>query len=78
MYGPDRACIGGVVASWGEPSRKQEANECFWDEKIKQFTLGDFNSFTSFLEKYIGFKFPTISTEAEEIAEKPTGKTGKK
>lgn len=59
VYGPDKACIGGIVIPWGEPGRKRKETEIwpFWDEKEKSFTLGDFNCFVSFLENFIGFKF---------------------
>ena len=63
IYGPDKACIGGIVAPWTEPSRKRKENESwpFWDETLKQFKLGDFVSFVSFLETFIGFK-PMIAS----------------
>lgn len=57
LYGPDKACIGGQMANWGEPSRKRQETEAwpFWDEGAKRFVLGDFNSFASFLELFVGF-----------------------
>jgi hypothetical protein len=72
IYGPDKICIGGVVAPWGEPGRKRKESEAwpFWDETSKQFKLGDFNHFVKFLETYIGFKILTVpaaevTTEAQ-------------
>jgi len=57
VYGPDKACVGGVVAPWGEPKKKNERDDWpFWDEKSKNFTLGDFNCFAKFLEASIGFR----------------------
>jgi hypothetical protein len=57
IYGPDRACIGGVSARWSAPSRSPAAHGTwpFWDSTAKQFTLGDFSTFASFLELFIGF-----------------------
>jgi hypothetical protein len=51
-------CIGGMVGPWSEPGRKQKQtdNWPFWDNKSKKFMLGDFNSFASFLEAFIGFR----------------------
>lgn len=68
IYGPDRACIGGIVGTWSEPNRKQEDSEVwpFWNEDNKSFTLGDFNAFADFLEKYIGFQ-PIRRTTEEGI-----------
>ncbi len=67
IYGPDRASIGGIDAPWGEPSRKPKAYENwqFWDDDYKQFTLGDFNLFVSFLELFVGFEIGTLSTGSE-------------
>lgn len=58
FYGLDKTCIGGIVAPWGEPSRKRKETENwpFWDNESKHFLLGDFTSFTSFLEIFIGFR----------------------
>jgi len=60
LYGPDKICVGGLVSLWGEPGRKRKDSEIwpFWDEVEKRFTLGDFNSFASFLEIFIGFRQP--------------------
>jgi len=58
ICGPDKMCIGGMVGPWSEPGRKQKQtdNWPFWDNKSKKFMLGDFNSFASFLEAFIGFR----------------------
>ena len=57
VYGPDKACIGGMLGDWTGPSRKRKDNEAwpFWDDARKQFTLGDFNALASYLEEFIGF-----------------------
>lgn len=71
VYGPDRACIGGVIGSWGNPSRAQKEAEYwpFWDSTSKQFKLGDFNSFASFLELFIGFGLDSFSTSTPSTSE---------
>lgn len=65
IYGPDKAAIGGIVGPWIEPSRQRRENENwpFWNEKGKRFTLGDFESFASFLELFIGFRLPALVKE---------------
>ena len=67
--GPSKACIGGSIARW-KPTRDRKESEIwpFWDEKNKSFTLGDFNFFTSFLENFIGFSSPTLTTEQDLIS----------
>jgi SIR2-like domain len=58
LYGPDKVCVGGVAVPWDKPGRKRKDSEVwsFWDETGKSFTLGNFNSFTKFLETFIGFQ----------------------
>jgi hypothetical protein len=66
LCGPDKACVGGIVASWGEPRKRKESEVWpFWDESSKRFTLGDFNSFASFLEVVIGFRSLLTSAELD-------------
>lgn len=69
IYGPDKACIGGIILPWGEPSRKRKETENwpFWEETSKRFTLGDFNSFATFLEVFIGFR-PLLSATEGDIS----------
>ncbi len=57
VFGPDKACIGGITACW-EPSVKRKDDEVwpFWDEDSKLFTLGNFDSFASYLESFIGLR----------------------
>lgn len=57
VFGSDKACIGGITAHW-ESSRKRKDDEVwpFWDEDSKLFTLGNFNSFASYLELFIGVR----------------------
>ncbi|MCK5605132.1 SIR2 family protein, partial [Candidatus Pacearchaeota archaeon] len=55
FYSPDKVCIGGITSEWSEPSRKNEVGGwSFWDEKKKEFTLGNFGKFASYLETFIG------------------------
>ncbi|MBU4502191.1 MAG: hypothetical protein KKA79_06350, partial [Nanoarchaeota archaeon] len=58
LYGPDKACIGGIVSDWVIPARKKEDDGSwpFWDEKTNKFVLGNFTKFAAFLEEYIGFR----------------------
>lgn len=68
ILGPDKACIGGIGASWGESSRKKKDAEIwpFWDDKSMSFALGDFASFASYLEAFIGFRtVGLVQTEIE-------------
>jgi len=74
LYGPDKACIGGKIANWGEPNRKRQEPELwpFWDDDAKRFKLGDFNSFASFLELFVGFnssRFTNVDGKAAETAQ---------
>lgn len=66
LYGPDKACIGGIDAPWSEPSRKPKESEewPFWDAQSKRFTLGDFANFASFLESFIGFRQSLTTVQA--------------
>jgi hypothetical protein len=65
IYGHDKACVGGSLAAWGEPSRMRKETEVwpFWDEEHERFTLGDFNFFTSFLEVFIGHRSTTLLSQ---------------
>lgn len=65
FYGPDKTCVGGIPAPWGEPSRKRKEGENwpFWDEQNKKYKLGDFNAFASYLEISIGFGKPFIGAQ---------------
>ncbi len=58
FYGPDKACIGGIVAPWNQPPDPPEGSQPwpFWDTSPDRFNLGDFDSFSVFLEEFIGFK----------------------
>lgn len=57
IYGSDKASVGGLSAKWNNiPNEIAEKYDSFWDPEKKQFKLGDFNCFTSFLEEFIGFK----------------------
>lgn len=69
IYGPDKACIGGIVEKWSKPHREKKGDEhCpFWNEESNIFTLGNFNDFTSFLEKFVGFSQPSFSSQGNNI-----------
>jgi hypothetical protein len=59
IYGPSKACVGGLIGSWHEPRKRKDGEDWpFWDEKAKHFKLGDFNQFAKFLEVFIGFRPP--------------------
>ena len=55
VYGADKAVIGGVAETWTDPSEPRN-DWPFWEKDGKRFTLGDFTSFATFLEKFIGFR----------------------
>lgn len=63
FYAPDKLCIGGVVSNWAEPSlgKKGITDWPFWDNTKKEFNLGNFEKFASYLEIFIGFRSQNIS-----------------
>ena len=58
IYGPDKSCISGIEGNWKEinDDRSEQKNLPYWDFGKNSFTLGDFNSFGSFLEGFVGFR----------------------
>jgi len=58
LYGPDKACIGGIVSDWDIPTRQKKEGETwpFLEEGNNNFKLGNFTNFAAFLEEYIGFR----------------------
>src|SRR5262249_15998880 len=62
VYGADKAVIGGVAETWSDPSEPRD-DWPFWNKDAKRFTLGDFNSFATFLEKFIGFRELAVERE---------------
>jgi hypothetical protein len=71
IFGPRKASIGGITGSWELTSKKKD-NEVwpFWNEDTKSFTLGDFNSFASYLEMFIGVKEGiSVSSSIEDKSE---------
>ena len=58
LYGPTGACIGGVEHDWGTPASQDTP---VWNAETEQFTLGDFNLFTQFLETFMGSVLPEAS-----------------
>lgn len=78
IYGPDKACIGGIPAHW-DTNLKKPDTESFWSEESNQFTLGNFNSFATYLESFIGFKeaiFPP-ETDSRFFLKEPSEETPK-
>jgi hypothetical protein len=73
FYSPDKLCRGGIVYEWDKPSRKKKDGDIwpFWDEKIKAFTLGEFNQFATCLENFIGFRTLSISPSKEFDTQEP-------
>jgi len=66
IYGPNKACVGGIIAPWSVPGDKKAETEDwpFWDKERKLFTLGSFTDFAEYLEKFIGFQ--SVSSLNEE------------
>ena len=57
IYGPDKAVIGGIVGEWEVTGKKSEGDlSAFWDDAESRFTLGDFKSFASYLDRFILFQ----------------------
>jgi hypothetical protein len=55
VYGPDQACIAGIVDMWTSPSKAPTPplpQWPFWDDMGKAFTLGSFSSFAEFLSVF--------------------------
>lgn len=75
FYGADKACIGGISGNWTDPTHKHNDTETwpFWDEEKKIFTLGNFNSFASYLESFIGIHSSQFIHQ-HEIPERYIGK----
>jgi hypothetical protein len=72
VYGPDKACIGGLVGVWEETevSRMGFEASSFWDNERNQFKLGDFGAFCKYIEAFVGFQSASatpqeLSAEAE-------------
>ncbi|HCW08625.1 MAG TPA: SIR2 family protein [Cytophagales bacterium] len=51
ILGPDKACIGGVIAKWDVD---ESEDEIFWDKEKKIFNLGDFVTFSKYLKMNFG------------------------
>lgn len=64
IYGPDKAVIGGMQDTWSvSPRAAPEGQEWpFWNSTAKNFTLGDFNDFAQFLDRFIGIR--SLANEA--------------
>jgi hypothetical protein len=65
LYGPDQACIAGVLGNWMAPTKTPLpplAAWPFWDDAVARFKLGDFNAFTEFLRLLFGSReVPTLA-----------------
>jgi hypothetical protein len=71
VYGPDAALIGGVMGTWETPSAPAPAALGawpFWDSGSSRFTLGDFNHFAGFLERFLGARVPSDPPSATSAA----------
>ena len=71
IYGPHRACIGGIKAPWSISNDKKAETEDwpFWDKENNLFTLGSFEAFGAYLERFIGFQ--SIASRSEETITSP-------
>lgn len=69
VYGPDQACIAGVLANWASPNKLPApplTKWPFWDDAGKVFTLGSFSTFTEFLSVF--FAVPAAAPPAPASA----------
>jgi hypothetical protein len=67
VYGPDDAVIGGIIGDWeDEPSGTNI--ESYWINK--SFSLGDFQSFTKYLENFIGFGSKAFENSSNDTSNK--------
>ena len=66
ILGPDKAAIGGIVAPWTTPTNPDPS---FWDAERGSLSLGNFTSFSAYLERFIGFR--SLPPVAAEIASLP-------
>jgi hypothetical protein len=67
VIGPDQYSIGGIVEKWEQITIKENGDEIskYWDSK--NFTLGDFKSFTSFLEFFFSRNSMLQNTEEPSV-----------
>lgn len=75
VYGPDQACVGGILAPWSKPSQAAPqwlGSWPFWDEKRNSFVLGDFTEFVRFLESFLGSRSPVQSIAKTDQAAEAT------
>ena len=72
LYGPDLACVGGIVAPWSKPSQSAPAwlgAWPFWNDAKKLFTLGDFSNLVGFLQSYLGLRNPVEELPKKNLSE---------
>lgn len=70
VYGPDLACVGGILAPWSKPALAAPqwlGSWPFWDEAQKSFTLGDFTAFVEFLRSFLGCRNPVEDVRKKEL-----------
>lgn len=76
VYGPDEACVGGILGPWSDPTQPPPAwlgKWPFWDEVDRKFTLGNFVSFVEFLE---GFLSPRNPVEHIDVSATSSARSG--
>jgi NAD-dependent SIR2 family protein deacetylase len=66
LYGPDRACVGGRIAEWDDPTGQcSDSEKCpFWNEKERVFSMGDFRVLAEFLSTFLGREATLDTAEA--------------
>lgn len=66
IIGPDKACIGGVVADWDHDD-PQNSNLSFWNNEAKNMDLGDFKVLSAFLQMNFGLmkNIQTLNDESD-------------
>lgn len=66
IFGPDKACIGGVISSW-DPKEIKEKEELYLDKANGNFNLGDFAVFTEYLKMNFGVLAKVQSLNINEV-----------
>lgn len=69
ILGPDKVCVGGIVEKWEPISSEGKEDEIskYWDGY--NFTLGDFTSFTSFIEYFFRRSSFLVKTDIAPLKE---------
>lgn len=74
ILGPDKACIGGVIAKW-DVNELTLINEIFWDNAKQIFDLGDFVTFNKYLKMNFGLLAQIQKQVTDEISDQEPRKT---